>query len=375
MTTAVNAPRLRTRLPHVLATLYGIAIVYASLEPFHPWLAPQTPFFLFDFRGAHWIRYDALLNILAYVPFGFFVALLRRGVSPARRIAHSVIIGAAMSFAMESLQMYIPPRIASPFDLATNIVGALVGGALATAVAYKQSTRDSIYRARTRLFLPGQLGDVGLALMLLWLVAQTNPGIPLFAVTFDSDVRPPAPAGTTVLRDASSTAAHDNADAVVQAAGTGFQVLGVGLFAALLLRRRRHAGVIVVALIAGALLLKGIAALVLLKPAMWQSWVKPGVLVGTVIGAVLLAGAIALPRPAQVALCAIALLSALGAPVLAPESLSARAPLAIFDWHYGQLLNYNGLTRAALLVWPLLTAAWLFALAGRPSWGKPPDPA
>ena len=125
MTTAVNAPRLRTRLPHVLATLYGIAIVYASLEPFHPWLAPQTPFFLFDFRGAHWIRYDALLNILAYVPFGFFVALLRRGVSPARRIAHSVIIGAAMSFAMESLQMYIPPRIASPFDLATNIVGAL----------------------------------------------------------------------------------------------------------------------------------------------------------------------------------------------------------------------------------------------------------
>jgi len=39
------------------------------------------------------------------------------------------------------------------------------------------------------------------------------------------------------------------------------------------------------------------------------------------------------------------------------------------------LLNYNGLTRAALLVWPLLTAAWLFALAGRPSWGKPPDSA
>jgi hypothetical protein len=76
-----------------------------------------------------------------------------------------------------------------------------------------------------------------------------------------------------------------------------------------------------------------------------------------------------------VALCAIALLSALGAPLLAPESLSARAPLAIFDWHYGQLQNYNGLTRAALLVWPLLTAGWLFALAGRPSWGKPPDPA
>lgn len=375
MDTASQSPGLRTRLPHVLATLYGIAIVYASLEPFHPWLPPQTPFFLFGTGYAHWIRYDALLNVLAYVPFGFFVALLRRGVSPARRIAHSLVIGAAMSFAMESLQMYIPPRVASPFDLAANIVGALAGGAIATALARNQSTRESIYGARARLFLPGQLGDVGLALMLLWLVAQTNPGIPLFAVTFDNE--PPASPGFVAAapaRDDASTVAHDNANFVVQAAGTGFQVLGVGLFAALLLRQRRHTGTIVVALIAGALLLKGVAAAVLLKPAMWQSWVKPGVLIGAAIGGALLAGAIALPRPAQVALCAIALLSALGAPVLALESLNAPAPLAIFDWHYGQLLNYNGLTRAALLVWPLLTAAWLFALAGRPSWGKP-DPA
>jgi len=375
MDTASQSPRLRTRLPHVLATLYGIAIVYASLEPFHPWLAPQTPFFLFV-TGQHWIRYDALLNVLAYVPFGFFVALLHRGVSPARRIAHCLVIGFAMSFAMESLQMYIPPRVASPFDLAANIVGALAGGALATVIASNQATRESIYDARARLFLPGQLGDVGLALMLLWLVAQTNPAIPLFAVTFDNErVMPAGLVADTSVGDDASAAAHDNANVVVQAAGTGFQVLGVGLFAALLLRRRRHAGTIVVALIVGALVLKGVAAAMLLKPAMWQSWVKPGVLIGAAIGGALLAGAIALPRPAQVALCAIALLSALGAPVLAPESLSARAPLAIFDWHYGQLLNYNGLTRAALLVWPLLTAAWLFALAGRPSWGKPPDSA
>jgi len=375
MDTASQPPGLRTRLPHVLATLYGIAIVYSSLEPFHPWLPPQTPFFLFV-TGQHWIRYDALLNVLAYVPFGFFVALLRRGVTPRRRIVHSLIIGFAMSFAMESLQMYIPPRVASPFDLAANVVGALAGGVLATAIARNRSTRDSIYGARAQLFLPGQLGDVGLALMLLWLVAQTNPAIPLFAVTFDNEAATPATlTGDMFVRDDASAIAHDSANVVVQAAGAGFQVLGVGLFAALLLRRRRYAGTIVIALIVGALVLKGVAAAALLKPAMWQSWVKPGVLIGAAIGGALLVGAILLPRPAQVALCAIALLSALGAPVLAPESLSARAPLALFDWHYGQLLNYNGLTRAALLVWPLMTAAWLFALAGRPSWGKPADPA
>jgi VanZ family protein len=369
---------LRTRLPHVLATLYGIAIVYASLEPFHPWLAPPpgTTFFLFNSAAGRWLRYDTLLNVLAYAPFGFFVALLRHRASPARRIGDSVAIGAAMSFAMESLQMYIPPRVASPLDLAANAIGALVGGALATALARSETTRESLYRARTRLFLPGSLGDIGLALMLLWLVAQTNPGIPLFAVTFDTD--PVAPAGVAAAiaqHDDPGAIAHESTDTVVQAAVAAFQVLGVGLFATLLLRQRRNVASIVAALILGALFLKSVAAAAMLKPAIWQTWVKPGALIGIAIGAVLLRVAIALPRPVQVAVCAIALLSSLGAPVLAPETLSARAPLAIFDWHYGQLLNYNGLTRAALLVWPVLTAAWLFLLAGRPAWGKPSDPA
>jgi hypothetical protein len=112
----------------------------------------------------------------------------------------------------------------------------------------------------------------------------------------------------------------------------------------------------------------------MLKPATWQAWIRPAAIIGIAVGAALLRIAIALPRPVQVALCAIALLSSLGAPVLAPETLAGRAPVALFDWHYGQLLNYNGLTRMALLVWPVLTAAWLFVLAGRPAWGRPNDP-
>ena len=56
------------------------------------------------------------------------------------------------------------------------------------------------------------------------------------------------------------------------------------------------------------MLLKGVAAAVLLKPAIWQSWVRPGVLIGITVGTLLLGVAIALPRPVQVAVCAIALL-------------------------------------------------------------------
>ncbi|HKU84849.1 MAG TPA: VanZ family protein [Casimicrobiaceae bacterium] len=386
MKNAAEPTRPRTRLPHVLATLFGLAIVFVSLEPFSPWLPPPpgTPFFLFAPTPARWLRYDTLLNVLAYVPFGLFVALLRRGATPAQRVLDAAIIGAAMSFAMESLQMYVPPRVASAMDLAANAIGAALGGLAAAALA-RSNARDTIYRARARLILPGYLGDIGLALLLLWLVAQTNPGIPLFAVTFDSD--PVAPAAIAAVPPSPpialaqppapdvSEAAHEKTDAGVQAAGAGFQMLGVGLFTALLLRRHRRTGTIVLALIAGALAVKSIAALILLKPAVWESWLRPGTLIGIAAGAVALRIALALPRPVQVAACAVALLSSLGAPVLAPELLTARAPLALFDWHHGQLLNFNGLTRTALLVWPILTAAWLFVLAGRPAWGKPAEPA
>lgn len=100
---------------------------------------------------------------------------------------------------------------------------------------------------------------------------------------------------------------------------------------------------------------------------------KPGVLAGIAAGALILPVAISLPRAVRIAVCAVALLSSLLAPVLVPDLAEARAPLGIFDWHYGQLTNYNGLTRAVLLAWPVLAAAWLFALAGKPSWGRPED--
>jgi VanZ family protein len=359
------APR-HTRLPHVLAVLYAIAIVYVSLEPFAPWLAPPpgTPFFLFEGWPARWTRYDAALNVLAYAPLGFFLALLRRGATPLARVVQGAAIGAVLSFAMETLQMYIPPRDASPFDLAMNCAGALLGAALAAWIAGYTPANKVLYDLRARAFLPGHLGDVGLALLALWLAAQMNPGIPLFAATFDTDPIPGFP---------SFAPAQDGASLMIQAATSTFQLLGVGLFLALILRRRANAGIAVLLLIAIALLLKGAAGAWLLKSTAWQAWVKPGVLTGIAAGALLLPVAIGLPRPAQVAVCATALLSSLFAPLLVPETLSARAPLALFDWHYGQLLNYNGLTRSVLLAWPLLAAAWLFALAGRPGWGMPGD--
>jgi VanZ family protein len=355
--------RTRTRLPHVLAALYALAVIYASLQPFEPWIAPPpgTPYFLLGSWPTRLTRYDAAMNVLSYLPLGFFLALLPRRAPPWRRIATGFGLAALLSLAMESLQMLVPPRDANPWDLVFNALGALVGGAFGSALARSPRAKHAISAGRARLFMPGQLGDVGLALLVVWLVAQTNPGIPLFAVVFHSNVLAPAPLdGTEILLDA---------------AGSAFQLIGVGLFASLLVRQPADARTAVLLLIGSALLLKVLAALVVLKPAAWQSWIKPGVLVGITVGSLLLPLAMALRRPLQVTLCGIALLASLCTPLLAPELMTAPAPVGMFDWRYGQLLNYNGLTHTVLVAWPLLAAAWLFALAGRPAWGHPNEAA
>ena len=354
---------LRTRLPHALAVLYGLAIIYASLQPFD-WLepAPSTPFFLFAPWHARWLRYDVLLNISAYVPFGFFVALLPRRAAPRLRIAAGACAGFVLSFAMETLQMFVPQRDASTIDLLANTIGALLGGAMAAALARSDGMKRALVASRTRLFLGGRVGDIGLALLALWIAAQINPGIPLFAVTFD-----PAPERALVV----TAAPVEGAALLIEAAESAFQMLGVGLFLALLLRERRYVGGAVLVLIGAALMCKGIAATLVIKPAIWDSWQRPGVLMGIAAGALLILPAINLPRPVMIAACGVALLSSVAVPLLAPDLLSARAPLTLFSWRYGQLRNYNGLTRTILLVWPMMVALWLFALAGRPGWGRP----
>lgn len=352
-------------LPHALAALYGCAIVYASLWPFGDWLAPLpgTPFWLLGAGPSRVPRADVATNALSYLPFGLLVALVPARAGFGRRVVVGLVAGAVLSFAMETLQAWLPSRHANAVDFAANCAGALVGGAVGALLA-GSGLRTAGRDAHRSFVLPGRLGDVGLALVAAWLVAQVNPAIPPFALTFDPD---PAAA----LRE--SPPAADVAATLIEAAQSAFQLLGIGLFAALLVRRRSYAGGAILLVVGAALLVKGAAAALLLKPVALQSWLSPGALLGVAAGALLLLPAVMLPRPAQVALCAIALLSSLLTPLLTPELMFAAPPLTLFNWRFGHLLSFNGVTRIVLVAWPLAAAAWLFALAGAPDWGRAPD--
>lgn len=358
---AVPATRTRSLLPHFLTALYGFAIAYASLEPFEPWIAaaPGAPHFLFAPWPPRWTRHDVVTNFVAYLPFGFFFASAARARPATRRLAAALAAGTLLSLAMETLQTYLPTRVASAADLACNAAGTAVGALAAIAIARSPRARTALAVARGRWFLPGPVGDLGIALLVIWLAAQANPGIPLFATIYDATPRLARAAGT------------DAAASLVEAAHSAFQLLGVGLFLALLLRERRYVGGAALLLVGTAALVKGVAAAALLKPAAWEHWLSPSVSLGVAAGALLLTMAIWLPRPVQITLAAIALLSSLLATLLAPDLLFARAPLALFSGPYGHLTNFNGLTHTVLLVWPTVACAFLFALAGRPGWGGP----
>jgi VanZ family protein len=360
----MDVSRQRTLLPHVLALLYGMAIAYASLQPFAPWIPPPagTPFWPVAPWPLKWTRFDVVLNVLAYLPFGVFVALIPRRGSPLVRTGAALAAGATLSFGMETLQMFLPSRTASLADFLANAAGAVAGGLIGGIVVRAERVRRRLSEGREHTFLPGRLGDVGIALLALWLTAQVNPGIALFAVNFEPGLQPPI---ITV------NARPDIAATMLEAVQSAFQLAGVGLFLALLLRNRRYVGGGVMLLIGMALLLKGLAAWLVLKPAAWETWLRPGVSIGVAAGALALLLAAFLPRPAQVAACAIALLSSLLLPLAASDVAATPAPLTLFSWRYGQLLNINGLTHSVLLVWPIAAAAWLFALAGKPDWGRP----
>lgn len=349
-----------SHLPLALALLYAAAIAFASLQPFSGWIPPlpDTPFWLF--APSRTSRFDTIANFATYVPLGLFVALLPARVRLAGCMLVAVAAGALLSFALETLQWFMPPRNANRIDFAANSLGALLGGIVGASFA-RSPLRGWLRLLRERFAIPGALGDVGIALLVLWLVAQINPAIAPFALTFDPDP-------LALHRGAAQE--YDLAATLIEAAQSAFQLVGVGLFVSLLVRDRRYAAGAVLLLVGAAMFAKGLAAQMLLKPEVFGSWLTSGAMLGLGAGALLLVLALMLPRPMQVAGCAIALLTSLLTPLLTPDLMFAAPPLTIFNWRYGHLLNFNGLTRIVLVGWPLAAAAWLFALAGRPGWGQ-----
>ena len=73
---------------------------------------------------------DVAINVIGFIPFGFFFYAWRRNSAPGQRIPRAmavVMLGAGISIAIELLQAILPTRDSSLTDVAANVLGTYVG--------------------------------------------------------------------------------------------------------------------------------------------------------------------------------------------------------------------------------------------------------
>ena len=82
-----------------------------------------------DFRANRSYALDIAINILGFVPFGFYISwyLRERGISRLRVIIIVMALGTGTTLFIELLQAYLPARSSQLTDVLTNTCGTAVG--------------------------------------------------------------------------------------------------------------------------------------------------------------------------------------------------------------------------------------------------------
>lgn len=339
-----------TSLSRKLAVAYALLVVYASLYPVVTWRDNGAD--LLAFITAPWPRYwtrlDVFLNVAAYVPLGFLLASALAGrMKRGRAALLAFLVATALSFSMEVLQNYLPSRVSSNLDLATNSLGAFLGACAGMVWGSALHVGGSIHRSRMKRLHRGKVSDYGVVLILFWFLTQLSPEILLFGTGNVRHLLGLAPAMDFNVER------FRLMESWIAAGG----VLGAGLVGWRLMRlpSRWLLGL----LFAVALLVRTAAAMLLMTPDDLLRWATPGAMTGLAWGLVLLYAATLLPRVWQQSLGALALVLTAVLVNLAPENPYLEHSLSV--WRQGHFLNFNGLTRLVASLWPFLALAFLVA--------------
>jgi VanZ family protein len=328
------------------AAVWLLLLAYASLYPFVPLRLPSADAVAAFFTRPRFVTgFDVALNVLAYAPLGILACLyFRQANSTARALAKAGLLGFAFSFAMETLQLFVPNRIASIFDVLANTAGTLWGALFFFDPIYSLATRP-LGVLRERMVIPGGWGDAGLVLLMLWLFAQLNPALPFFG------------AGNIVA----DTAPAEGLGAL-QWAAVAMGICGFGLFVSALLARDAGTMRATLVLLSVALWLKFMAASFMLQPHFAEEWVSVGRVIGLAAGIALLVPLRLLPRAGRIYLALVLVLAgALFSKIFGAYS-AVDELLRLFRWPHGQLANFATLTRYLHEAWPFLALLYLIAL-------------
>jgi VanZ family protein len=342
------------RLGVWLVSCYILFILYASLSPFSGW-RDQGLSFVEVLKLPLLLNYstsDTVLNVLAYLPLGLLMGLiLRTRISALPSLISACLFGISLSISMEYLQMFLPVRTSSSLDLLTNSCGTLIGALLAISMTRWTSLLNLLTDWRNHTFLHDKKMDFGLALLALWLFGQINPSLPMLGNVFISQVahQPFAAAVTAPFHLAESAAVMLN-------------LLMLGTLLLTLLRNKMTVTTILLLALSCVALIKFITAAVLVKSSAMLMWINGEAMLGILLGT---AALLAMRRLNLHAIVRIGMLQTLGYIVIAHLVLDSGTPAAamsIYQWHYGHLLNYNGLAQTITLAFPVLLFMHLYRL-------------
>lgn len=341
-------------LPRYLLAAYVLLIAYASLYPLSGWHAHGAS--AFAFVAAPWPRwitgFDVAANLFGYLPLGMLCALSVRPALGARRsLGLAVLLGLLLSFALEATQSYLPARVASNVDVLANVAGTLLGAVAGLVAAPWLLGTGPFRRLRAHALVAGQVGDLGLTLMALWLFAQVNPATLLFGT---GDLR-------DLLAEPAGPAYGAELFVTVETLTAAANLVAVTLLASAMMTRAAPMRLLLVALLGSALAVRAIASAILMHAEQAFAWLTPGAQRGLAIGLALMLFAVALPRLLRLALAAVLLMAATVLVNLAPPNPYTAAALKV--WEQGHFLNFNGLAQFVAAVWPFAALLYLIQLA------------
>ena len=335
----------RARLRTWLAIGYALFIVYASLSPFTGWREQGLNFIevLAAPLSLTYTAFDTVVNLLSYLPFGLLAGLMLRARFGAPISAMlALCLGILLSAGMEYLQMYLPGRISSNMDLLSNSMGALAGTLLAMSMSSRRIF-SRMTRWRGSLFQHGKEMDFGLALLVLWIFGQINPSLPMLGNVFISEAArqpfvmlPPAPFD------------------MWESSAVALNLLMLGTLMLTLLRVPRNTLTVFPVVLSMVALAKFVTAALLLKSWALLLWINSEAVLGMLLGMLLLLAMLWLPRSAAIVSGAAVTLGYFVIVNFVFDDNTPAAAMSIYHWHYGHLLNYNGLAQTIALLFPLL---------------------
>ena len=354
-----------------LAWLYAALIAYASLYPFTGWRMPGvSPVAFLTLGWPHWWTwFDLVTNLLGYIPFGALVfgALVRSDVRTRPAVLIACMAGTVLSLAMEFLQNYLPQRVASNVDLATNAIGTCAGVLLGWWVHVSGGV-ELWQVARDRWFIGRSAG--GIALLLLWPVGLLFPlPVPL------GQGQVLAPLQEVLLRWFEGTSiapwlegwADADLERIALSPGGEFALIALGLLAPCMIAfsvARPGWRRVVLALGAAAL---GCVATTLstalnFNPQHMLAWSTPQALAALAAGAVLASLLSVVPGRAAAGVGLIVLTAMVTVVAQAPADPYFAQSLQL--WEQGRFIRFHGAARWVGWLWPYVAIAYLLARLG-----------